>query len=131
MDPVVSLPLPRSPDQPHKLASRWESQAEQSQKKQASVENLLAQSFNTICQELREGMAACPSSNYQRLRSDSLEGMAACPNSNYQRLRSDSFSSGLSSSSRGSTSTAITDLYSGSAPRSPTHIPPYSWSTPN
>ena len=32
MDPVVSLPLPRSPDQPHKLASRWESEAEQSQK---------------------------------------------------------------------------------------------------
>ena len=67
------------------------------------MENLLAHSFNTICQELREGMAACPG--------------------NYQRLRSDSFSSGLSSSSRGSTSTAITDLYSGSAPRSPTHIP--------
>ena len=32
MDPVVSLPLPRSPDQPHKLATRWESEAEQSQK---------------------------------------------------------------------------------------------------
>ena len=64
----------------------------------ASVENLLAHSFNTLCQELRE--------------------MQAAPN--YSRLRSDSFSSGTSGCS---SSTAITDLYSGSAPRSPAHIP--------
>ena len=33
MDPVVSLPMPRSPDQPHKMAgTRWESEAEHNQK---------------------------------------------------------------------------------------------------
>ena len=47
---------------------------------QGSVENILAESFNSLCQELRDGLATCPSS--------------------YTRLRSDSFSSGLSSSSR-------------------------------
>ena len=86
MEPVVT-----SPPNPWPQPSSVEVQAQA----------MLAENFNSLCQELRESMQTGP----------------------YTRLRSDSFSSGRSSSSRGSTSTAITDLYSGSAPRSPAHIP--------
>eukprot|EP00092_Neocalanus_flemingeri_P013794 GFUD01014880.1.p1 GENE.GFUD01014880.1~~GFUD01014880.1.p1 ORF type:complete len:961 (+),score=185.10 GFUD01014880.1:150-3032(+) len=104
MDPVMGLRQPPSPGHIHKqgprLQQRWQNYIETEQN---TVEGLLADSFKHLCQDLKENLS---NNNPQQ-----SEG--------YARLRSDSFSSGLSTSSRGSTATAITDLYSGSLPRSP------------
>jgi len=102
MDPVLALRQPPSPGHIHKqgprLQDRWQNYIETEQN---TVEGLLANSFKHLCQEMKENLT---NNN---------------PEQGYARLRADSFSSGLSTSSRGSTATAITDLYSGSMPRSP------------
>eukprot|EP00090_Calanus_glacialis_P002722 TRINITY_DN12030_c0_g1_i1.p1 TRINITY_DN12030_c0_g1~~TRINITY_DN12030_c0_g1_i1.p1 ORF type:complete len:945 (-),score=176.56 TRINITY_DN12030_c0_g1_i1:301-3135(-) len=104
MDPVMALRQPPSPGHIHKqgprLQQRWQNYIETEQN---TVEGLLADSFKSLCQDMKENWT---NNNPQQ-------------NQGYSRLRSDSFSSGLSNSSRGSTATAITDLYSGSMPRSP------------
>jgi len=104
MDPVMALRQPPSPGHIHKqgprLQQRWQDYIETEQN---TVEGLLADSFKNLCKEMKENLT---NNNPQQ-------------NQGYARLRSDSFSSGLSTSSRGSTATAITDLYSGSMPRSP------------
>jgi len=103
MDPVMALRQPPSPGHIHKqgprLQQRWQDYIETEQN---TVEGLLADSFKSLCNEMKD----LTNNNPQQ-------------NQGYSRLRSDSFSSGLSTSSRGSTATAITDLYSGSMPRSP------------
>lgn len=104
MDPVMALRQPPSPGHIHKqgprLQQRWQDYIETEQN---TVDGLLADSFKNLCKEMKENLT---NNNPQQ-------------NQGYARLRSDSFSSGLSTSSRGSTATAITDLYSGSMPRSP------------
>jgi len=104
MDPVMALRQPPSPGHIHKqgprLQQRWQDYIETEQN---TVEGLVADSFKNLCREMKDNLT---NNNPQQ-------------NQGYSRLRSDSFSSGLSTSSRGSTATAITDLYSGSMPRSP------------
>jgi len=104
MDPVMALRQPSSPGHIHKqgpkLQQRWQNYIETEQN---TVEGLLADSFKNLCKEMKE--------NLTNNNPEQTQG--------YTRLRADSFSSGLSTSSRGSTATAITDLYSGSMPRSP------------
>jgi len=100
----MALRQPPSPGHIHKqgprLQQRWQDYIETEQN---TVDGLLADSFKNLCKEMKENLT---NNNPQQ-------------NQGYARLRSDSFSSGLSTSSRGSTATAITDLYSGSMPRSP------------
>ena len=61
MDPVVSLPMPRSPDQPHKMAgTRWESEAEHNQKVNLSFFVFQIYLTDTFCSEARQrGEPAC------------------------------------------------------------------------
>jgi len=96
----MEVPQPRSPGHViHKngpsLQNRWKTYIDAEQN---TVEALLASSFKTMCRDIK-----------------------ANDNAAYQRMRADSFNSSLSGLSRGScssTSTAITDLYSGQAGRS-------------
>ena len=96
----MEVPQPRSPGHIHKngpsLQNRWKTYIDAEQN---TVEALLADSFKTLCRDIKIN-----------------------DNTKYQRMRADSFNSSLSGLSRGgsctSTSTAITDLYSGSVPRS-------------
>jgi len=107
MDPVLSLPQPRSPGHIHKtgprLQSRWRSYIDAEQN---SVEALLADSFKSLCAQTE---------NCAETRPD---------NGRYHRMRADSFGSSSAlirnrTGSGSSTSTAITDLYSGTLSRTP------------
>lgn len=101
--------LPRSPGHIHKmgpsLQDRWRTYIETQEN---SVEALMADSYKTLCRDMKLN------DNYEDISRPGFD------NSKYHRLRSDSFNSTLTGLSRGSgssTSTAITDLYSGN--RSP------------